>query len=86
MQLDNFIDVLLFLAGGIKEEHKEGPGFGVPSGHYEFNSLPFGLSKSPANFHRLMHAVLKILVQTECWVFIDDIIVYYKSAEEHYAR
>jgi len=48
--------------------------------------LPFGLSNSPANFQRLMDAVLKDLVGTECWVFIDDITVYSKSAEEHAAR
>jgi len=52
----------------------------------EFNRLPFGLSNSPANFQRLMDAVLKDLVGTECWVFIDDITVYSKSAEEHAAR
>ena len=71
---------------GIKEEHKGRTGFSVPSGHYEFNSLPFGLSKSPVNFQRLMDVVLKVLVGTECWVFIDGIIVYSKSAEEHAAR
>ena len=69
----------------IKEEHKERTGFSVPSGNYEFNSLHFGLSNSPANFQRLMDVVLKDLVGTECWVFIDD-IVYSKSAEEHAAR
>jgi len=71
---------------GIKEEHKETTGFGVPSGHYEFNRVQFGLSNSPENFQRLMDAVLKDLVGTECWVFIDDIIVYSKNAEEHSAR
>ena len=53
--------------------------------HYEFNRLPFCLSNSPAYFQRLMDAVLKDWMGTECWVFIDD-IVYSKSAEEHAAR
>jgi len=35
---------------GIREEHKELTGFRVPSGHDEFNRLPFGISNSPANF------------------------------------
>jgi len=70
----------------IKEEHKERTGFTVPPGHYEFNRLPFGLSKSPSNFQRLMDIVLKSLVGTECWVFIDDVIVFSKSAEEHALR
>ena len=33
-----------------------------------------------------MDAVLKDLVGTECWEFIDDIIVYSKSAEKHAER
>jgi len=52
----------------IKEEHKEKTGFSVPSGHYEFNRLPFGLSNSPSSFQRLMDIVLKNLVGTECFV------------------
>ena len=71
---------------GIKEEHKEQTGFTVPSGHYEFNGLPFGLSNSPACFQRLMDAVLRNLVGTECYIFLDDVIVYSSSAEEHAAR
>ena len=64
----------------------ERTGFSVPSGHYEFKRLHFGLSNSSANYRRLMHAVFKDLVGTVCWVFIDDIILYYKSAERHAAR
>ena len=71
---------------GIREEHKELTGFTAPSGHYEFNRLPFGLSNSPANFQRLMDTVLKNLVGTDCFVFIDDIILFSSSAEEHARR
>jgi len=66
---------------GIKEECKELTDFTVPSGHYEFKRLPFGLSNIPANFQRLMDTVLKDLLGTECFVFIDDIIVFCSSAE-----
>ena len=62
----------------IKEEHKERSTFTVPSGHYEFNRLPFGLSNSSSNFHRLMDVVLKNLVGAECWVFIDDVIIFFQ--------
>jgi len=71
---------------GIKEEHKELTGFTVPSGHYEFNRLPFGLSSSPANFQRLMDTALKNLVGTECYVFVDDIIIPSSSTEEYAKR
>jgi len=62
----------------IKEEHKERTAFTVPSGHYEFNRLPFGLSNSPSNFQRLMDVILKNLVGAECWVFIDDVIIFFQ--------
>ena len=43
---------------GIGEEHKELTGFTLPSGHYEFDRLPFGISNIPANFQRLMDTAL----------------------------
>ena len=68
-----------FLQVGIKR-NTELTGFTVPSGHYEINRLPFGLSNSPACFERLMEAVLRNLVVTACYVFLDDVIVYSRSA------
>ena len=68
------------------KENKEKTGFTVPFGQYEFNRLPFGLSNSPSNFQRLMDVVLKNLTGVQCWVFIDDVIIFSKSAEEHALR
>ena len=51
----------------IKEEHKELTGLSVPSGHYEFNRLPFGLSNSHTNFQRLMDTALRNLIGMECF-------------------
>ena len=51
-----------FLQVNIKEAHRERTAFSVPSWHYEFTRLPFGLANSPANFQRLMDTVLKNLV------------------------
>jgi hypothetical protein len=70
----------------IQEDHKESTGFAVPSSHYEFNRLPFGLSNSPSNFQRLMDVVLKNLVGSECFIFLEDIIVFSSTAEEHALR
>jgi len=73
------------LAGGRKRGTQR-TGFPVPSGHYEFNRLPFCLSNSPASFQRLMDTVLRNSAGTECCVFLDYVIVYSRSAEEHAAR
>jgi len=58
------------------ESHKGRTAFSVPSGHYEFQRLPFGLANSPANFQRLLGTVLSDLIGPECWAFIDDIIIF----------
>jgi hypothetical protein len=70
----------------IKDEHKCKTGFSVPSGHYKFNRLPYGLSNSPSSFQRLMDVVLKNLKGAECWVFIDDVIIFSDTIEEHARR
>jgi len=58
----------------------------VPSGHYKFNKLLFGLSNSPSNFQRLTDTVLRSLVGYEYWVLVDDVVVFSRSAEEHAQR
>jgi hypothetical protein len=63
----------------ISEKCKELTGFRVPSVHYEFNRLLFGLSSSPANFQRLIDSVLKDLVGTDFFVYLDDLILLSKN-------
>jgi hypothetical protein len=71
----------------IHEPHRERTAYSVPSmGHFQFNRLLYGLSKSPASFQRLIDLVLKNLTGTECWAFIDDVILYSDTAEEHAKR
>jgi hypothetical protein len=71
----------------IHEPHREKTAFSVPSlGHYQFNRLSFGLSNSPASFQRLIDLALKNLTGTERWMFLNDIIVYSETAEQHAKR
>jgi len=85
-----YFSVLHFYSGfwkvEIREDHKERTGFTVPFGHYEFKCLPVGLSNSPTNFQRLMDRVLKDLIGDECHVFVDDVVVFFSTAEKHAAR
>jgi hypothetical protein len=62
----------------IREEDKEKTAFSVPSGHYEFNS--------PATFERLIELILAKLIGKECWVFVDDTIIFGCTAREHAER
>ena len=54
-----------------------------PLDFYEFNVLPFGLSNSPATFQRLMQASLGKLHLNQCLLYLDDIIIYSETFEEH---
>ena len=54
-----------------------------PLGFYEFNVMPFGLSNSPATFQRLMEQCLGDLHLKKCLIFLDDIIVFSSTLEEH---
>ncbi len=50
---------------------------------YEWLVLPFGLTGSPATFALLMNRVLQFYIAKFCFVFVDDILVYSKTFDEH---
>ena len=65
---------------------KEKTAFTTGSGLYEFNVLPFGLCNAPSTFERLMELVLTGLHWKTCLVYLDDILIYAKTFEEHVER
>jgi transposase InsO family protein len=57
--------------------------FNVEHGHFEFLRMPMGLKNSPSTFQRVMDSVLKGLQNVICLVYLDDIIVFSTSLQEH---
>ena len=50
---------------------------------FEFNQVPFGLCNAPATFSQLMDCVLAGLHWETCLFYLDDIIVFAATWEEH---
>ena len=52
-------------------------------GHFEFMMMPFGLTNALAAFMVLMHRVVQPYLDQFVMVFVDDILIYSQSEEEH---
>ena len=64
-------------------ESKEKTTFVTHVGVYQFNVMPFGLCNGPATFQWLMKEVLGGLIPYSCLEYIDDILVYGATFEQH---
>jgi hypothetical protein len=67
----------------IKEEDTNKTTFRTRHGHYEFTVVPFGLSNAPVVFMCLMNDTFRNCFDKFLIIFLDDILIYSKSEEEH---
>ena len=64
-------------------ESREKTAFVTHNGLYEFNVMPFGFTNSGASFQRLIGHTLRGLEYRFALIYIDDIIIFSKSVDEH---
>ena len=69
------------------EDSKQFTAFTLGSmGLFECHRMPFGLCNTLTTFQRLMQNCLGELNLTYCLIYLDDVIVYSKTPEEHLMR
>uniref|UniRef100_A0A0G4HPG1 Reverse transcriptase domain-containing protein n=1 Tax=Chromera velia CCMP2878 TaxID=1169474 RepID=A0A0G4HPG1_9ALVE len=64
-------------------DHAETTAFITPFGLYEFIKMPFGLVNAPSVFQKAMNLVLAGLSRDLALVYVNDIIVFSRSHDEH---
>lgn len=67
----------------LANEDTEKTAFSVNSGKYEFTRMPFGLKNAPATFQRVMDCILREFLGKCCFVYMDDLIIFSSSLDEH---
>jgi len=72
-----------FLQVALKEEDKPKTAIITQRGLFEYNVMPFGLTNAPGTFQRLMDEVLRETLDEFTAVYIDDIVIYSNTFEEH---
>uniref|UniRef100_A0A3B1IWP2 Gypsy retrotransposon integrase-like protein 1 n=1 Tax=Astyanax mexicanus TaxID=7994 RepID=A0A3B1IWP2_ASTMX len=70
----------------VEEEDKHKTAFVTPMGFWEFNRLPQGVTNAPSTFQRVMEKCMGTMNLKEVLVFLDDLIVFSDTLEEHESR
>jgi hypothetical protein len=67
----------------IKPGNESLTSFKTPFGQFQYRVMPFGLKTAPAYFQHFINMVLGPYLNLFCFAYLDDIIVYSNTPEEH---
>ena len=70
----------------VTPEDRDKTAFICPRGMYQYRTMPFGLCNAGATFQRLMDVVMTGLHFNICLVYLDDVILFSKTVDEHFER
>jgi len=70
----------------MEEEDKAKTAFCTKYGLFQFNVMPFGLCNAPGTFERLMETVLRGMQWERAVLYLDDIIIFSETIEDHMQR
>ncbi|GBG87902.1 hypothetical protein CBR_g46202 [Chara braunii] len=67
----------------IRQEDRYKTAFKTRYGHFEWPVMPFGLTNAPATFQAAMTTEFRHMLDRYVLIYLDDILVYNRSLEEH---
>jgi RNase H-like domain found in reverse transcriptase/Reverse transcriptase (RNA-dependent DNA polymerase)/Integrase zinc binding domain/Chromo (CHRromatin Organisation MOdifier) domain/gag-polyprotein putative aspartyl protease len=70
----------------ITEEDRPKTAFKTPVGLYQFKVLSFGLTNAPSTFQAVMNSIFGDLIGKSVLIYLDDILVFSRTPEEHVAH
>jgi hypothetical protein len=70
----------------VRKEDIPKTAFVTKYGLYEYTTMPMGLTNAPATFQRVMEIALNGLQWQTCLIYLDDIVVFGRTFEEHLQR